>query len=307
MDPQIGAYLQAARQMGLDVMGVCYDAMAKPALRPQEATPVELRKYTKPTKKDPESRLYANQRDRDETSQEFEQRCLDAIAEDPASYYQRQICVRFENEHRESGADFWQTSQNIRDARRLSIFPRNPDSCIQWSRECEFLRVCAGQAEITDPVLFYKESREHEELELVEDERVRLTQSSVRCFRSCPRKYQYRYVMGVRSQKKFEPLRMGGSLHKAIETLRLGKGLDAALAALDATNSFSNAKERAMIRGYYARWGEPRGIVAVEKQFEIDLVNPHTGASSRTFWLAGKFDGVYEGDEKGLLDPWGSP
>src|SRR6516164_9836419 len=265
MDVQIGAYLQAARYMGMDVLGICYDALGKPSQRPLMATPVESRKYTKPTKKEPTPRLYSNQRDLDETPEEYEQRCFEAIAASPHEYYQRQIVVRFESEHRESAADVWQTSQAMREARHLNVYPRHPDACVTWGRNCEFLEVCAGMRSINDPLWFYKETKEHEELELLDDERLRITQSSLRVFRLCPRKYYNRYVLGMR-----------------------------ALAALDQTERYSLARERAMLKGYVARWGFPRGITAVEKQFEIELVNPATNMPSRTFRLAGKFDAIYE-------------
>lgn len=58
-----------------------------------------------------------------------------------------------------------------------------------------------------------------------------------------------------------------------------------------------------MIIGYVARWGAPRGIVSVEQQFEIDLINPETGAASRTFRMAGKFDAIAACEEWELLDP----
>lgn len=301
MDVQIGAYLQAARYMGMDVLGICYDALGKPSQRPLMATPVESRKYTKPTKKEPTPRLYSNQRDLDETPEEYEQRCFEAIAASPHEYYQRQIVVRFESEHRESAADVWQTSQAMREARHLNVYPRHPDACVTWGRNCEFLEVCAGMRSINDPLWFYKETKEHEELELLDDERLRITQSSLRVFRLCPRKYYNRYVLGMRPLAKPESLRMGSSVHRGIEALRKGGGLDAALAALDQTERYSLARERAMLKGYVARWGFPRGITAVEKQFEIELVNPATNMPSRTFRLAGKFDAIYEGDEKDLL------
>jgi hypothetical protein len=45
-----------------------------------------------------------------------------------------------------------------------------------------------------------------------------------------------------------------------------------------------------MLTGYFCFWGPPQGIVSVEKQFEIDLINPATGAASKTYSLAGKWD-----------------
>jgi hypothetical protein len=48
-----------------------------------------------------------------------------------------------------------------------------------------------------------------------------------------------------------------------------------------------------MIRGYHARWsGDALEVVAIEREFVAPLVNPTTGAASRTFCLAGKLDAI---------------
>ena len=47
-----------------------------------------------------------------------------------------------------------------------------------------------------------------------------------------------------------------------------------------------------MLVGYAARWGKPTGVIAVEKQFRMQLINPETGAASRTFMLGGKVDAI---------------
>lgn len=308
MDVQIGTYLRAARQMGMDIHGVCYDVLLKPGCKPYMATPPEARKYTKPTKKEPTPRLYANQRDRDETVEEFEQRCLDTIAEDPNAFYQRGIVVRLEQEHHESAADIWATTQAMRDAKRLNMYPRHPDSCVQWSRPCELLPICSGMTTADDTTLYRIETAQHEELDLFDDDKTRVTQSSIRTFRSCPRKYQLRYLMGIRSLIRPEPLLTGTSVHAGIEALCKGATLDEALAKVEnPERRFASAKERAMLRGYYVRWGAPRGIVSVEQQFEVDLVNPATNAASKTFRLAGKWDGLADCEEWELLDPRRSP
>lgn len=303
MDPQIGVYLRAAVQKGLDPAGVGYDVLGVPQLRPLKATPLESRKYTKPTKAEPVSRLYANQRDRDETPEEYGERCLAAIVAGPDGYYQRALPVRLHQEQHDGAVDVWQTAQTMREARRLNVFPRNPDACFQWSRACDFLPACCGDVPLDDPLMFRREDKEHEELEDVfETDRVVLTQSSMRTFRSCPRRYQIRYVLHMRPVLRSEALRTGSSVHRAVEALRKGNTLDEALLALDHEDPYDYEREKAMIVGYVARWGDPtRGVVAVEQQFEVDLVNPETGAPSRTFRLAGKMDGIFDGDPRVFL------
>jgi hypothetical protein len=346
IDIQNSMYIAALRALGHDVLGVIYDAIRKPDQEPLKATPPESRKYTKPTKNDPVSRLYANQRETDETPEEYGARCLAAIVANPEKFYQRGVVTRLESERYEAAQDIWQTAQTLRDARRLKVFPRNPDACMQWSRACDYLSVCCGEASIDDPVLFQKEEKKHTELDgetvqrclkcdavlvgsiatldglvdshLCYDCWLRtpgwsgvdvaqamdrlparalelLTQSSLRTFRSCHRKYFYRYEEQIRPLKlKAEPLRQGSSIHNGVEVLAKTGSLQLALDALDKEDPYANAKERSMLTGYYARWGPPTGVIAVEKEWTMDLVNPETGAKSKTFRLGGKIDRLVE-------------
>ena len=285
LDPQIGIYVLGARSLGLNVIGCLYDVLGIVLLRPQMSTPVEARKYVKKT-----GLLYANQRDADESPEEFGKRCLDEIVKNPSRYFQRGEVVRLEAEQAETAMDTWATATTLRESRRLNMYPRNPGACIQWSRTCEYLPICCKEASPDDPMLYVKVETEHEELELSTNGRTRITQSSLRVARSCLRKYQLRYRLGIRSRAKAEPLRRGTSVHGGVEILRKTGSLDLAIAALDQRDPYKFQKERAMLIGYVANWGIPTGIVAVEKQFEIDLINPETGAASKTFTLAGKFD-----------------
>jgi hypothetical protein len=56
---------------------------------------------------------------------------------------------------------------------------------------------------------------------------------------------------------------------------------------------FDLARAEAMIRGYDARWSaEPYEVLAVEAEFRAPLVNPETGAASRTWQRGGKIDAI---------------
>lgn len=303
LDPQLSLYIPALKAMGYDPLGCIYDVLRKPLLDPKKATPLDKRKYVQKTGK-----LHKRQRETDETPAEFFQRCLDDIAERPEFYYARGKVVRLEAETEEAAADNWQTAGQMREAKRLSIYPRNPDSCISWSRECDYLNVCAKLADIEDPVL-YKHEPAHVELDPGEgnlsDDLTLLTQSSMRAYRSCPRKFYLRYMLRRRPLKKPATLSTGDSVHKGLEVFRrTGGDIDAARRALVTEDPFVRAKEEAMIVGYAARWGKPKGIVAIEHQFRIALINPETGAASRTFSLGGKVDAIVEAEAVGeLMDP----
>jgi hypothetical protein len=306
MDVQISTYLDLAESLGIVADGVLYDVLYKPKLKPLQATPVDQRKYTKATKNEP-SHLYANQRDRDETPEEYGQRVLQSIAEAPDKHYQRREIVRLQSEREEARADTWQTACAIRDARRLKVFPRNPDSCFQWFRECDYFKACSGQIDINDPLFYRRVERRHEELDsdspTNSDALILLTQSAIRSYRACPRRYFYRYEEKIKLLAlQDEKLRRGSSLHRALETWsKSGGDLEAAIAALDKVHPqtgepipFSWQLERAMMIGYHARWGSPGKVVYVEKEARMSLVNPETGAKSKTFEMGGKLDKVIE-------------
>src|SRR5579863_586579 len=54
---------------------------------------------------------------------------------------------------------------------------------------------------------------------------------------------------------------------------------------------FELARAEEMLTGYSARWfDEPLEVLAVELEFDVPLVNPETGAASKTFRRGGKLD-----------------
>lgn len=315
IDPQLSLYIPALKVLGYDPLGAVYDALRKPALQPGTVPSVDSdgvkivldragqRVRTKDGKKwrqSADAKEGYTLQGRPETPEEYGQRCLAAIAEAPDRYYARGKPVRLEEETLEAAADTWQTATQMRDARRLNIYPRNQDSCVSWGRECDYLDVCCRMAAIDDPLLF-KHEPAHVELDPGEgglsDDLSLLTQSSMRAYRSCQQKFEYRYIMRQRPLKKAETLSTGNSVHSALEVFRkTGGDLDAARRALTSEDLFVRAKEDAMVVGYAARWGAPVGFIAIEHQFRIPLVNPETGAASRTFSLGGKVDAIVDAE-----------
>jgi hypothetical protein len=164
LDPQISTYFVGARALGYDVKGAIYDVARKPSIRPYKATPEEDRKYTQPTKKDPVSRLYANQRERDETPEEFEARCLDAIRKEPDRFLVRGEIVRLEDDERDAAEDIWQQARELRESELAVRFPRNPNACEKWGSFCAWFDVCTGSASLDDTTKFRRIQTKHEEL-----------------------------------------------------------------------------------------------------------------------------------------------
>lgn len=162
MNSQISTYMVGGRALlyGSEfrdrLAGCLYDVIGKPKLAPLQATPVELRKYTKPTKANPEPRLYKNQREEDETVEEFRARVLAHVLEDPSRYINRAEVVRLEEDEVEAAADMWMQAKAIRESQKQNAWPRNPDACHLYRRQCDYWPVCVGEAEIDDPIRYHR-------------------------------------------------------------------------------------------------------------------------------------------------------
>jgi hypothetical protein len=136
---------------------------------------------------------------------------------------------------------------------------------------------------------------------------IRLTASSLATLRKCPRQYHLRYNMGLIRLDERKEFRFGRAFHKGMELLMLGFERNDAIA--DATDSIADDVERETARnllaGHAWRYEQDRlqplvnadDQPTVEQMFEIPLVNPETGASSRTFCLAGKIDAIVSGSD----------
>jgi hypothetical protein len=117
--------------------------------------------------------------------------------------------------------------------------------------------------------------------------------------RRCLREEHLRYVEGVVPATTADALRFGTLWHHGMEAWWLSSGdnrLDVALAALRShatpeTDAYELARAEVILEGYDARWGaEHFEVLGVELEFRAPLVNPETGAKSRTFERAGKLD-----------------
>jgi hypothetical protein len=148
LNGQVSHYYAGAAALGHVVEACLYDVLAVPLLKPYSATPVESRKFTK------DGKLYANQREHDEPLEDFRQRLRAALMEEPDRYVCRREVVRLEEDILDAQHDDWQLAARIRDARRLQVWPRNPDACFRYHRACDYLPVCQRAATIDDPLLY---------------------------------------------------------------------------------------------------------------------------------------------------------
>ena len=166
LDTQVTTYLEAARAMGFNPRKCLYDVVRKPTLDPYTATPEDQRKYTKPTKAEPVPRLYANQRDRDETPAEYGERLTADITANPSKYFARLPIVRLEHDNEAHARDVEATAHAIMFAEHSGRWPRHPNACERFHRLCEYHPVCSGQATIDDESRYMTKEKNHEELGL---------------------------------------------------------------------------------------------------------------------------------------------
>ena len=154
LDAQVSTYVEGARSLGYDVKKTTYDVISKPRIQPKLATPEEKRKYTQITKKEPISRLYAGQREFDETPDEYGERIMQEIADFPNEYFARVDVPRSAEDLLDAKADAWAMGRSISDAIKLNRWPRNPDNCEKFGSYCQYFAVCTKTASINDPYLY---------------------------------------------------------------------------------------------------------------------------------------------------------
>jgi hypothetical protein len=133
----------------------------------------------------------------------------------------------------------------------------------------------------------------------------RLTSTSQSALKKCLRLYFHRYVLKLSRIRSATPLRFGSAMHKGQELRNKGANQEAAIAG--ATVDYATCPDwadpvewavecetvKALLAGHFWRYSQDNvQFLAVEQSFEIPLVNPDTGAVSRSFTLAGKFDGL---------------
>lgn len=158
LDGQVSIYFAGARSLGHEIDGCLYDVIGKIAQRPMQATPEKHRKYKKT------GELYAGQREVDETPAEYVERIAAVVAEAPEAYFARGEVVRLEQEMTDALLDVWDLGQQLREEQSVERYPRNPDSCDLYHRQCEFFPVCTGEASLEDARLFTHSREVHPEL-----------------------------------------------------------------------------------------------------------------------------------------------
>ena len=116
-------------------------------------------------------------------------------------------------------------------------------------------------------------------------------------FRNCRKACEYRYELGLTPRQKDPNLSFGSLIHECLQLWHGTRDLAAVLDFIDRACPSRVADEgvrrdwhlaRAMMIGYAQRYPQEEfTVVALEKTFEGRIINPETGAASRSFLLAG--------------------
>lgn len=144
LDAQVGIYFEGATSLGYAPDLCLYDVLVKPSMEPYKATPEAARKYTKA------GALYASQRDRDETVEEFTERLCKALEAEPDRYLIQAELVRSDSERADCLRDVCAVVRAIELARKTGYAPRSAQSCFAHGR-CEYLDACHAPSIIDDP------------------------------------------------------------------------------------------------------------------------------------------------------------
>jgi hypothetical protein len=132
-------------------------------------------------------------------------------------------------------------------------------------------------------------------------------------FRNCRKACEWRYIHELVPVEQDHNLAFGRVIHRCLEIWHRGRDLAPVLDFIDRTYSERTREEGqkrnwhlavAMMKGYASRYPtEEFNVVCLEKTFRGKIANPATGASSRSFLLAGRVDGIVRiGNEHYLLE-----
>lgn len=158
LDQQLSIYVIAARELGYNVETVLYDVTRRPGQRPLKATPEASRKYTA------KGALYANQRERDETPDEYGARIAADVVERPDHYFSRIEIARLDQDLDDCRAELWAQQKILREMQLAHRWYRNPGACFE-PFACDYLPICQHRdLETRTPDGFVRSDEIHPEL-----------------------------------------------------------------------------------------------------------------------------------------------
>lgn len=131
-------------------------------------------------------------------------------------------------------------------------------------------------------------------------EHIILTNSSIGQFKNCRKAWYQRNVECLVPRIQSRARGIGTAVHKGLETGNIEEALKEFGDVFPNSQEEADALEtnkaiiQAMLEGYFERFGRGfhGGTAQTEMKYEIDIINPATGAKSKTFKLAGKVDAL---------------
>ena len=133
-----------------------------------------------------------------------------------------------------------------------------------------------------------------------------LTHSLMQSLKNCPMYYYWRQKKSLVPIVRSRARSIGQVVHKGIETGSIYEALKLFEEFIPTTQEEQNKLDTdrviatAMLEGYFNKYnGDPANIEksTPEIKFEVPITNPKTGASSKTFYLAGKIDRLVKSGE----------
>lgn len=152
----------------------------------------------------------------------------DCAIERPQWYFQRRMIPRLDGEIREYAGDQWDIAQDIIHARANKRWPRNSGACMLYHSPCKFLGVCSGYDTI-DSEKWQRREWVHPELPIIGQSNGLdilksngsgvLTNSAMRTFQTCKKKFFYTYELGVErvEEEEKESIWFGNLFHEGLE------------------------------------------------------------------------------------------
>jgi hypothetical protein len=149
LDPQPTIYVAGCETFGHSVDLILYDVLVKPGQERLLATPTEKRKYTK------DGKLYASQREHDESADDFDQRIRTAVFGAPADYFVSFEVPKPAAELNAVQANLWAIASELLRVAELGFARQNAGACFDYGG-CEYLPVCTREASIDDARLYVR-------------------------------------------------------------------------------------------------------------------------------------------------------
>lgn len=220
IESQPSMYDILLRQHGILIDKAIWDVTKKPTIKPRRITKAEK-----------EEMLSTNQWmgfelpgtfDIEDLEKENEWLYGQRVARDaldfPEKYFARRDVPRTKRDLVRFLEDIWQVASHVRESKKREHWPRNPGACMLYGSRCEYLELCS---ETSDPrsSTWIHNDEVHAELETISSKDV-LTNSSIRCYQTCPRKFKYRYQDGIeRANHSKDALVFGHAWHAAMDAV----------------------------------------------------------------------------------------